>query len=136
VNLVEDARANPFGETAVARGARAELLRQCLPLAAGLQAVHDAGEDAPVVDTWPPAFGLRRLGRQKRRDNGPELVRNVGELGFHADRRSPADRQVNEVLRSALRRLSGLPRKSRDWPLAVSRPARGSATTRPRALPR
>jgi hypothetical protein len=82
----KDACLAPCLESRMARRSRAELRRQCLPLRAGPQAVHDSGQNRAAWNRRPPAPRSDRGPRKQRLDLVPQLIRDLRELGLHSPR--------------------------------------------------
>ena len=86
----------------VTRRPRAEVPRECLPLAARSEPIHDAGHHHAIGDARAATAGLRSCFRQQRLDPYPERIRQLREPRFH----SPSERRpigfVNGVVPCAL----------------------------------
>ena len=92
----KDASLAPRLESRVARRTRAELRRQCLPLSASTQAVHDPRQNRATRDRRPPTPRSLRGRRKQRLYLVPQSVRDLGEFALHPPRRSRAIWRSNQ----------------------------------------
>jgi len=86
----KDASLAPCLESRVARRTRAELSRQCLPLSASAQAIHDPRQNRAAWNRRPSTPRPLRDRRKQRLHLLPQHVRDFSELGLHSPRRSRA----------------------------------------------
>jgi hypothetical protein len=85
----EHASALPLLKATMARGTRAKLLRQRLPLTSGAQAIQDAGHDPTVTDARSTTVRFRWLDWYQALDTAPQFVWNILEVvAIHFHRRS------------------------------------------------
>lgn len=63
--------------------ARAELIRQRFPLAAGAETIHDASEHDAIRHARAATVRLRPFPREQRGNRTPQLLRNGAKLGVH-----------------------------------------------------
>ena len=67
----------PFLKVPVYRAGRAELWRQCLPLAARTQQIEDSVGDAPQVYSGPTALSTAPIPGQQRLQPSPHFLRHL-----------------------------------------------------------